>query len=83
MNMQVFDGKMEGMKSLNRSSDALLTYSEETGSPVFSIATSLMLSNITVKSGAKGEVSFSKYQVQLKVLRTLGKSACKNFLLSF
>jgi len=56
MNMQVFDGKMEGMKSLNRSSDALLTYSEETGSPVFSIATSLMLSNITVKSGAKGEV---------------------------
>ena len=55
--MQVFDGKMEGMKSLNRSSDALLTYSEETGSPVFSIETSLMLSNVTVKSGAKGQVS--------------------------
>ena len=45
------------MKSLNRSSDALLTYSEESGSPVFSIATSLMLSNVTVKSGAKGQVS--------------------------
>ena len=61
--MQVFDGKMEGMKSLNRSSDALLTYSEETGSPVFSIATSLMLSNITVKSGAKGEVKYQKCQI--------------------
>ena len=54
--MQVFDGRLEGMKSLNRSSDALLSYSEEGGSPVFSIATSLMLSNLTVKSGAKGQV---------------------------
>jgi len=56
LQLQVFDGRMEGMKSLNRSSDALLTYSEESGSPVFSIATSLMLSNVTVKSGAKGQV---------------------------
>jgi len=53
---QVFDGRLEGLKSLNRSSDALLTYSEETGSPVFSIDTSLKLSNVTVKSGAKGKV---------------------------
>ena len=56
---QVFDGRLEGLKSLNRSSDALLTYSEETGSPVFSIDTSLKLSNVTVKSGAKGKVRSS------------------------
>jgi len=53
---QVFDGRLEGLKSLNRSSDALLTYSEETGSPVFSIDTSLKLTNVTAKSGAKGKV---------------------------
>ena len=53
---QVFDGRMEGMKSLNRSSDAILTYSEESGSPVFTISTSLMLSNMSFKSGAKGQV---------------------------
>ena len=44
------------MKSLNRSSDAILTYSEESGSPVFTISTSLMLSNMSFKSGAKGQV---------------------------
>ena len=55
--LQVFDGRMEGLKSLNRSSDAILTYSEETGSPIFTIDTSLMLSNLTFKSGAKGQVS--------------------------
>ena len=48
---------MSGMKSLARSSDAILTYSEETGSPVFSISSSLILSNITVNSGATGKVS--------------------------
>ena len=47
---------MEGMKSLNRSSDAILTYSEESGSPVFTINSSLMLSNMSFKSGAKGQV---------------------------
>ena len=47
---------MSGMKSLARSSDAILTYSEESGSPVFSIASSLILSNITVNSGAQGKV---------------------------
>jgi len=48
---------MEGLKSLNRSSDAILSYSEDTGSPIFTIDTSLMLSNLTFKSGAKGQVS--------------------------
>jgi len=57
LQLQVFDGRMEGLKSLNRSSDAILTYSEETGSPIFTIDTSLMLSNLTFKSGAKGQVS--------------------------
>ena len=47
---------MEGLKSLNRSSDAILSYSEDTGTPIFSIDTSLMLSNLTFKSGAKGQV---------------------------
>ena len=47
---------MEGMKSLNRSSDAILTYSEDSGSPVFTIDSSLMLSNMSFKSGAKGQV---------------------------
>ena len=47
---------MSGMKSLSRSSDAILTYSEESGSPVFSIASSLILTNITVNSGATGKV---------------------------
>ena len=58
--LQVFDGRMEGLKSLNRSSDAILTYSEETGSPIFTIDTSLMLSNLTFKSGAKGQVSIQE-----------------------
>ena len=53
---QIFDGKMSGMKSLARSSDAILTYSEESGSPVFSISSSLILTNITVNSGATGKV---------------------------
>ena len=44
------------MKSLSRSSDAILSYSEESGSPVFSIASSLILTNITVNSGATGKV---------------------------
>ena len=57
---QIFDGKMSGMKSLARSSDAIPTYSEETGSPVFSIASSLILTNVTVNSGAKGKVSSVK-----------------------
>ncbi len=52
---------MEGMKSLNRSSDAILTYSEDSGSPVFSINSSLMLSNMSFKSGAKGQVGGSYY----------------------
>ena len=60
--LQVFDGRMEGLKSLNRSSDAILTYSEETGSPIFTIDTSLMLSNLTFKSGAKGQVSIQEYR---------------------
>ena len=47
---------MDGLKSLNRSSDAILSYSEETGTPIFTIDTSLMLSNLTFKSGAKGQV---------------------------
>ena len=54
---QIFDGRMEGLKSLNRSSDAILSYSEDTGSPIFTIDTSLMLSNLTFKSGAKGQVA--------------------------
>merc|ERR1719220_3313876 len=57
LHLEVFDGKMEGMKSLNRSSDAILTYSEESGSPVFTINSSLMLSNMSFKSGAKGQVA--------------------------
>lgn len=44
------------MKSLNRSSDAILEYSEDSGSPVFTINSSLMLSNMSFKSGAKGQV---------------------------
>jgi len=60
LQLQVFDGRMEGLKSLNRSSDAILTYSEETGSPIFTIDTSLMLSNLTFKSGAKGQVSIQE-----------------------
>jgi len=56
LDLQIFDGKMSGMKSLARSSDAILTYSEETGSPVFSISSSLILSNITVNSGATGKM---------------------------
>merc|ERR1712027_15045 len=47
---------MSGMKSLARSSDAILTYSEESGSPVFSISSSLILTNITVNSGATGKM---------------------------
>jgi len=57
LQLEVFDGRMEGMKSLNRSSDAILTYSEDTGSPVFTINSSLMLSNMSFKSGAKGQVA--------------------------
>lgn len=56
LDLKIFDGKMSGMKSLARSSDALMSYSEESGSPVFSIASSLMLSNVTVNSGAKGKM---------------------------
>jgi len=56
LDLQIFDGKMSGMKSLARSSDAILTYSEESGSPVFSISSSLILTNITVNSGATGKM---------------------------
>jgi hypothetical protein len=55
LQLQVYDGTMSGMKSLARSDDALLTYSEETGAPVFTISTSLIISNVTVKSGAQGQ----------------------------
>lgn len=57
LQLQIFDGRMEGLKSLNRSSDAILTYSEDSGSPIFTIDTSIMLTNMTFKSGAKGQVS--------------------------
>ena len=50
---------MEGLKSLNRSSDAILTYSEDSGSPIFTIDTSIMLTNMTFKSGAKGQARSS------------------------
>merc|ERR1712055_625060 len=59
LDLQIFDGKMSGMKSLARSSDAILTYSEESGSPVFSISSSLILTNITVNSGATGKASLA------------------------
>ena len=51
---------MEGMKSLNRSSDAILEYSEDSGSPVFTINSSLMLSS---KPGCdeKGEGETGKH----------------------
>ena len=58
---------MEGLKSLNRSSDAILTYSEDSGSPIFTIDTSIMLTNMTFKSGAKGQVRiimFSTYMLR-------------------
>lgn len=53
---------MEGLKSLNRSSDAILTYSEDTGSPIFTIDTSIMLTNMTFKSGAKGQVRSKRFR---------------------
>merc|ERR1711953_1043901 len=56
LDLQIFDGKMSGMKSLARSSDAILKYSEESGSPAFSISSSLILTNITVNSGATGKM---------------------------
>ena len=62
---------MDGLKSLNRSSDAILSYSEETGTPIFTIDTSLMLSNLTFKSGAKGQV-WSKRNYFKEIL-------CKSF----
>ena len=58
----IFDGRMEGLKSLNRSPDAILTYSEDTGSPIFTIDTSIMLTNMTFKSGAKGQVRFRRFR---------------------
>ena len=54
---------MEGLKSLNRSSDAILTYSEDSGSPIFTIDTSIMLTNMTFKSGAKGQVRLKRFGV--------------------
>ena len=59
---------MEGLKSLNRSSDAILTYSEDSGSPIFTIDTSIMLTNMTFKSGAKGQVRSTIFRVCFEVL---------------
>ena len=57
--LQVTGGRLEGLQSLERSSDAIVSYSEESGSPVFSIATSLSLTDLVMRSMAHGEVRYS------------------------
>ena len=70
---------MEGLKSLNRSSDAILSYSEETGTPIFTIDTSLMLSNLTFKSGAKGQVCVVPYSLYLRTFASCNECCyCKH-----
>jgi len=68
LNVKVTGGRLNGLQSLVRSSDAIVSYSEESGSPVFSIATSLSLSDLIMTSRAHGEVNTLGLEVGLPVL---------------
>lgn len=68
MDVKVTGGRLEGLQSLERSSDAIVSYSEESGSPVFSIATSLSLTDLVMRSMAHGEATTFGLVVGLPVL---------------
>jgi len=56
LHLELRDGVFSGLNTLTRSSDALVTYDESTGEPVFSITSSLLLSNVSMVSAAMGKV---------------------------
>lgn len=57
LKLALSNGRLYGLESLERSSDALVSYSEESGEPIFSITTSLSLRNISIQSEAQGQVT--------------------------
>jgi len=57
LKLALSNGRLFGLESIERSSDALVSYSEESGEPIFSITTSLSLRNISMQSDAQGQVT--------------------------
>jgi hypothetical protein len=56
LELEVRNGVFRGLSSLNRSSDAIVTYDESGGKPVFTIKNSMLLSNIRMRANAQGKV---------------------------
>jgi len=56
LELEVRNGVFRGLNSLNRSSDAIVTYDESNGAPVFTIKNSMLLSNVIMRANAQGKV---------------------------
>ncbi|XP_023322159.1 uncharacterized protein LOC111696690 isoform X3 [Eurytemora carolleeae] len=56
LHLEIRNGVFKGLNSLSRSSDAIVTYDESAGRPVFTISSSLLLSNISMVSAAQGKI---------------------------
>lgn len=56
LHVELRDGEMRGLHSLNRSSDAVVTYSEDTGLPIYTVEFSLRLSDMTMVSRINGKL---------------------------
>merc|ERR1711962_1840227 len=56
LQLELRDGVLNGLNSLSRSSDALVSYDESSGVPVFTVTSSLLLSNVSMLSAAQGRV---------------------------
>eukprot|EP00088_Acartia_fossae_P063374 TRINITY_DN7715_c0_g1_i1.p1 TRINITY_DN7715_c0_g1~~TRINITY_DN7715_c0_g1_i1.p1 ORF type:complete len:233 (-),score=40.45 TRINITY_DN7715_c0_g1_i1:231-929(-) len=56
LELEVRNGVFRGLSSLSRSSDAIVTYDESAGKPVFTIKNSMLLSNVKMRANAQGKV---------------------------
>lgn len=56
LELEVRNGVFRGLNSLNRSSDAIVTYDESGGKPIFTIKNSMLLSNVRMRANAQGRV---------------------------
>lgn len=73
LELEMRDGVLTGLSSLARSTDALVDYDESSGVPTFTISTSLVLSNVSMLSAARGKVAglgfgLTMPNIKLKVL---------------
>lgn len=56
LELEVRNGRFRGLNSLSRSSDAVVTYDESGGAPIFTIKNSMLLSDVRMRANAQGKV---------------------------